>query len=603
MGQTKGNRVTEPVSEHIQSRGFVIIKTKRVVRSLTEPIVTFLNVFRTSIDHLALYPQGNPAVEKQFNNFRLACQELMGTQGFLELEYRDAFLHVNGYMQSEKIQRHPLVRWLQKTLHDRSITKMTLQSRPTIREIQVLARVFNTDPAAFSDPNMAQSLLDQGGVAQIRFNEGAASQERQTAASQKADTGDFFSSPERASHGKIEMSPQEEYTLKHNILALIRNKKLDRVAESLALICRDLYASDRKLREMGVASYRVVVRTLIEDKLEHPLNQVQRGIFRDLDQIEEDDVFAYHLETLHEILDFFKNAVLLRPMIDGMEWLAGRAHRYTKVRRDLISELFLTFLDGPTVDMLIRHIDTNSAFKPSLQKLFTHYGTSFVRPFLEVLYKTESRSLRHAVMRQLQRMGPVIQPDLLRELKRHVDAGGPWFVKRNLLQLLAEQPPVEMVGLLEQLVRENQPKLFDLISRCLFRIAHQDAFQLGKRLLASSPEPEKVKLIAQVGSGKLKAYCGVLVEMIEGQVSDEVKVSAIRALGRLDTEAGVTCLKRVLANKSMFGGKSREQLREAAAHGLAACALPQAREALRAFAGDRNKTVRNIAARTDVSAR
>lgn len=563
---------------------------------LADPIITFLNVFRTSIENLALYPPGNPAVEKQFNNFRVACREMTQPTGELELEYRDALLYVNGQIQTERVLGHPLVRWLRKVLHDRQISKLTMEPGPTIKEIQAISRIFNLSPQHFNDSVYGQTLLDNAAVSRIRFNDfPAASQDAAIPTHQTAET-DFFS-PIKTTPARIEMSPQEEYTLKHNILELIRNGKLDRVAESLVLICHDLYGSDRRLREMGVASYRVVVHTMIQENLDKPLSQVQKGMVRDLDQIEESDIFSYHLETLHEIMVFFKNAIFLKPMIDGMAWLASRSHRYEKTKRDAIRGFFLQFLDDPIVDMLIRNIETNSAFKSPIEKLFMHHGSSFVQPLLQVLYKTESRPLRHAIMRQLQRMGPVIHGDLLEELKRNIAVNGPWFVKRNLLQLLSEKPPANMVDMLEELIAEGQPKLFELINRCLFRIQHQDAYQLGKQQLARSPDSEKIKLIALVGSSKIKAYAPLLIDIIEGPGPEELKITAIKALGRLDTNEGIQSMAKILTNKSLFSGKARETLREAAAQSLSVCSLPQAQEALSAVINDRNKMIRDIANR------
>ena len=123
------------------------------------------------------------------------------------------------------------------------------------------------------------------------------------------------------------------------------------------------------------------------------------------------------------------------------------------------------------------------AFKASIEKLFIHYGSSFVQPMLQVLYQTDNRSLRHAIMRQLHRMGPVIQGDLLTELKRNIATDGAWFVKRNLLQLLSENPPPELIGPLQELISEGQPKLFELVNRCLFRIQHPEAYQLGRKII------------------------------------------------------------------------------------------------------------------------
>lgn len=556
----------------------------------------FANAFKSCVDSLGLYPPGNPMVERQLKQFHQVLTEAVRLADEFDIQFRDSMLVVNEEVVNERLMRMPVIQWILKLAYERKISRITFEAGVTQLELQNLALLLNELPHQFQTSTDAPSRLERLGVKSIHINAFDRMKAPQVATAKPAvidkDPFDVKVSP-----FEFQLPLEEKTALRNDIVQKIKAAQLARVGDMMNLITEDLHSGVRENVELALPGYRVVIEVLIELKQSKPLHQILRSVGEDLDRFEELDVYRYHLATFKLLLEYCLDQKHSGAVAFGLQRITQLARCDHPGKSDLARQCLSELLNESCIRIIIENQERNTPQKAMFTKLLNYGGELFVRPMLSVLYETDDRHIRRGLMAVLESLGPVIHPELVEDLKEAFALERPWYIKRNLLQLLSNNPPPALAAILENQVKGAHPKVIDLIYRCIYSISDQHAFRVGRSWLERSNEENQVRLIGHVGNGCVKAYAPVLMGLIEGESPEAVKRAAIPALARLDSNEGNLFLESLLASGVSLINKLQNRLRALAAESLVQTRNSRCSAILSHHLKDKDRAVRNLAQR------
>ena len=584
-----------------------------MLRNRKYPI--FFNLFKSCFDASLLYPPGNPALAKQFDNFLKGYPQFLGDDGKIDLSFENNLFLFNSRRLGMDMVRMPVVSWFMNICQDRKMLHIVIEDGVTEKEVEKFIGLLHMETRKFPDFETASSLLHRQQVQRIQINpvstdatfsnlpafsalpniqppvftESPLMAPVETVAPPEADE-----EPAPAPKAKVPLflPESDQDALYYSMLRFIQEKKLKKVAEALTLMHRDLKAGDREVREIAYSSYHVVVQSLIETKQNKPLFSILKSLLPDFQICKEPDLFAIHLETLASMIGYFRKSRQMSPLVYGLNILANQVLYQNEANQACATSRLPDLFDEELVVALLQNQEPQ--LKPLLTSLFVQNGRGIAKPLLDTLFASEHRGTRKKLLDLLAGVGSAIHPLLLDELREAIKNGKPWYMKRNLLTLLAIQPPEGLADHLEALTREAQPKLLDLVYRCIYKIEAPAAVDLGKRQLTGAPAAKLTKLLSYVGSGGNDAFIPVLADMYGSGLPDFVKLEIIHTLSAYDTSESVDCLVAILEG-DVRGSKDHPQGRVAAARALSESAQPKALTAFTKLLRDPDRTLRQLA--------
>ncbi|MCB1042182.1 MAG: HEAT repeat domain-containing protein [Acidobacteria bacterium] len=555
----------------------------------------FANSFKSCVDSLSLYPPGNPMVERQLNQFHQTVQSAMSGVGAYSIQMRDALIVVNGEVVNDRMTRLPIVQWFQKLTYERKIARISFEMGVSRLEIQHLAILLNQMPHEFFSPADAPRMLAEKGVGGIKINSSVPVVPQTVKEEEPADEPKLIDVLRKMEY-EFQLPMEDREALRRDVTAKIRSGQMALVAESLNMINADLQG-DRASIELALPSYRTVVNVLIEEQQNKALHQILRSAIGDLEGLEDLDAFSYHMETAVEILCYCRGQKHAGALAFGLLSLSKWTKTAHAMRADLARHHIVKVFDDQCIKIIIENQEHNTPHKPHFAKLLGSCGDLFLQPMLNILYETKDRHLRRGLISVLGSLGPVIYPELIEDLRDAFARDRPWYIKRNLLQLLSQDPPAALVPILESNLHEPNAKVQDLILRCLFAINDQHAFKVGCGLVGRASEEHVVRFINYISGGGVKAYAGLLISLVEGDTSEAVKRAAIQALARLDTHVGNEFLAALLASGFSLMNKLNNSMRLLAAESLLQSRNSKCSAILSRYVNDKDKGVKEIAMR------
>lgn len=587
-------------------------------------IDAFFNVFKACHDGLAYYPTGNPIVTQQFENFMRTCDTLRrGDALVLQITPRGFML--NDQPLPAPIQGLASAKWLSGVLTSRRIHTLAFFASLSVRDLEFLIRLLQADPAEFGSPEEAAQKLRPHNVWRVQINARSA----YAAADQAfadfnvdgtyADLGFSSAPPSRRqteikpesslfrTHGpsimvtgdallkpELPIDPDEQHTLYAAMKEAIRQNNLKRVAETLTLIRADLKASAREDRELAFSSYHVVVTCMIDQGEDHSLMIVLKSIADDLSACGDQDLYRIHTATLGRMIERFRAAKQLKGVAFGLNILANQHLRAdVEAKRDHLGNLIDRLMDPDLVAALLHSPD--AALEPIRKALFHRHGMGVLKPLLNTLFQSEDRNLRKKVLENITNLGALSYPYLMEEMRKAVEFGSAWYVKRNLLTLLSINPPPELMSYLPDLYRIEQEKLRDLVIRCLFQINTLEAFKMGKELLRQARGAGLLRILRYLQLSRHGAYALEVRDIFMREEDPAVLTEAIAVLGKIDTEESVGYLVAIVEKEFQMLGKLTTEMRVAAARALARSKRKSALDALLRHRRDFTREIREIA--------
>ncbi|CAM2067185.1 HEAT repeat domain-containing protein [Sulfidibacter corallicola] len=612
--------------------------------------LAIFNLLKACFDTTERYPVGNPMVVRIFQNFLTTYKAHLDEEDKLSIELEPSHVRINGRSVPHSVYASESTRWFSEICRERKIQLITFEEGTDIKDLQKFIGILKQPINRFTDTDSASNMLFRQHVQRISINpvnldatfsnlDSLPIARGHLATNGTFDPEQTFSdidpdiipahqflaptSPGYAYADEVAMSlaPTEEVqdfvrqkqesqgqrpavhlfisnedyeTLLHSMVKFIKDHKLKKVAESLTLMRKDMHSKDYEVRRLAYSSYHVVVQALIrEDKLK-PISSILKTIAKDFSRCTEPELYRIHLESLLEILQYLRANHHLVRLAYGLDLLAKEALRQTPEIQKMVSQELDRFMDVGVIEELIKAEEAKLA--RYLKSLFIQHGFGIVNPLLNALFLSEDRAVRRRLLEILMRMGPMIFPLLLKELDRTIQQGEPWFIKRNLLTIMAKSPPVELLPYLEKLLEDKNTRLLDLVYRCIFLINDRAAVEKGKALLKRSSGSLRSKLFQYVKLSEQASYARFVSNLYEpeGDLKDRLEILSL--IGSLDSVDTIPFFDRLLSKTKLFESKEESKIRGAVAKALAASKHPQAHTILTKYTRDKNEEVREAAA-------
>ncbi|CAM2007211.1 hypothetical protein [Acanthopleuribacter pedis] len=397
--------------------------------------------------------------------------------------------------------------------------------------------------------------------------------------------------PKSKGHGvHLFISREDRETLMQTMFRFIDQDRLKKVAESLTMMRRDMGSPEYEVRRLAFSSYHVVVLALIERDQLRPLSSILKSLDKDLHECKEIELYHVHLQSLIEILKWMRKKKQYVRLFFALDLLAREKMRKSTEIQAIVKKQLRKILDLSLMEDLMRL--EFPEIKPYFKSLFVQHGLAVVDSCMQALFHSEDRSVRKKLLEILMRLGPMIYPLLLKELDNAIRRDSPWYIKRNLLTIMAKDPPVELLPFLDQLLEERNTRILDLVYRCLFLINDRSAVEKGKMLLKRASGGLRTKLFQYVRLSKEPAYARFIAGLYEGEENLKEKIDIINILATLDSADSIAFFDKILKKTRLFESKEEAKLRGEAAKALAASEHAAARTALTKYARDKNEVVR-----------
>lgn len=386
------------------------------------------------------------------------------------------------------------------------------------------------------------------------------------------------------------ISQEDRETLMQSMFRFIDQDRLKKVAESLTMMRRDMGSPEYEVRRLAFSSYHVVVLSLTARDQLRPLSSILKSLDNDLRDCKEIELYHVHLQSLLEILKWMRKKKHYVRLFFALDLLAREQMRKSAEIQAVVKKNLDALLDLSLIEELMR-LEIPEV-KPYFKSLFVQHGLGVVDPCMQALFLSEDRSVRRKLLEILMRLGPMIYPLLLKELDSAIRRDSPWYIKRNLLTIMAKDPPVELLPFLDQLLEERNTRILDLVYRCLFLINDRSAVEKGKLLLKRASGGLRTKLFQYVRLSKEPAYARFIAGLYDGEENLKEKIDIIHILATLDSADTIAFFDKILKKTRLFESKEEGRLRAEAAKALAASEHAAARTALTKYARDKNEVVR-----------
>jgi hypothetical protein len=229
--------------------------------------------------------------------------------------------------------------------------------------------------------------------------------------------------------------------------------------------------------------------------------------------------------------------------------------------------------------------------RDALHGVLLRLGSEGAEAVIDLLTSADSLTDRRAYLAALVKCRDAA-PTLM-----HLLGDNRWYVVRNAIDLLGEMHALEAEGPLLEVVQHREERVRRSVATALARLGTPRAIQAVQHLL-SDAVPE-VRLHAAQALGMLKSPRSVvsLSRAIDSEADPEVQAVILAALGRQGTDDAVARLQKVAEPEGRLFKRKPTALRVAAVQALAEANTPAAMTALRRFAEDKDRDVRDAAGR------
>jgi len=325
---------------------------------------------------------------------------------------------------------------------------------------------------------------------------------------------------------------------------------------------------------------------------------------------------ALALASDDELLDQVQKAVTPQNAMRLLDELVSVAEARAREQRwELVARVFIAIVSGEAasehnVELRRAHtIALRRLTKPTLlrgtagllprrpelrdglQEVLLRLGPEGAEALIDLLTTADVLTDRRAYLAALAKCRDAV-PTLI-----HLLGDGRWYVVRNATDLLGEMRAPEAENALIEVASHREERVRRSVATALARLGTPRAIQTAQQMLGD-PVPEvRVHAVQGLGATKWARAVSVLSRALDAENDPEVQAVILAALGRQATDEAVARLTRAAEPDGRLFKRKPTALRLGAVQALAEANTPAALAALRRFAEDKDREVRDAAVR------
>lgn len=229
--------------------------------------------------------------------------------------------------------------------------------------------------------------------------------------------------------------------------------------------------------------------------------------------------------------------------------------------------------------------------RDSLHAVLLRLGPDGAEALIDLLTSADSLTDRRAYLAALAKCRDAV-PTLI-----HLLGDGRWYVVRNAIDLLGEMRALEAENALLESVTHREERVRRSVATALARFGTPRSIQAVQHMMTDVVPEVRVHAVQGLGSVKSPRAVGVLSRALDGETDPEVQAVILAALGRQATDEAVARLAKVAEPDGRLFKRKPTALRVSAVQALAEANTPAALAALKRFAEDKDRDVKDTAIR------
>jgi hypothetical protein len=229
--------------------------------------------------------------------------------------------------------------------------------------------------------------------------------------------------------------------------------------------------------------------------------------------------------------------------------------------------------------------------RDSLQAVLLRVGPDGAEVLIDLLTSADSLTDRRAYLAALAKMRDAV-PTLM-----HLLGDNRWYVVRNAIDLLGEMRATEAENALLEVANHREERVRRSVATALARLGTPRSIQTVQHMLGDAVPEVRVHAVQGLGSVKSPRAVPVLSRALDGETDPEVQAVILAALGRQATDEAVARLTKAAEPEGRLFKRKPTALRVSAVQALAEANTPAALAAIRRFAEDKDREVRDAAVR------
>ena len=223
--------------------------------------------------------------------------------------------------------------------------------------------------------------------------------------------------------------------------------------------------------------------------------------------------------------------------------------------------------------------------------MLPRFGPDAAEALIDLLTLSDSLTDRRAYLAALAKIRDAV-PTLI-----HLLGDNRWYVVRNAIDLLGEMRAVEAESALLEVATHWEERVRRSVATAFSRLGAPRSIQAVEKMATDAVSEVRVHAVQGLGAVKSPRSVRALSRALDRETDPEVQAVILAALGRQATDEAVARLTKAAEPEGRLFKRKPTALRVSAVQALAEANTPAALAALRRFADDKDREVREAAVR------
>jgi len=572
---------------------------------------SIIPILKSCAELSSLYPRENPTVRNKLSQMIVRIQEVVGTRTGMSLSFTGKTISINGNRITNNQLKRPFSSWLMECAARSHFSELIISGQINETVAFNLGRILQ-DVSQKRIPFQSlkeRILMDCGELVQIThisqsvqggFEEQNSEIEKKAPEEQSKSghtplKGNLKPTQEVSTKRLFVIPENEKQALAAFIVKNIEKGSKQQVFNNILEMMKDIQEKNQEVAFLAANSLDYSIDVIININQSGMLQHLNEEMMNVLPNISLDDIFTLAVEMQLKMMKQFRASQAAGPYLNGVKKFVEISKKMGFSRKEVLRKAIFQLMDTSFTSFLLSLTSSTHALKDKATKLFTLYPTELADSLFRVLFFSENLEERKRVLTFLMKAGFAIQPLIIQYLKQSVKNSSPWYVKRNLLFLFCKFPTNDLSPLIDELRKDQHPKLQQQLLFACLRLKSPKAVELGTEKIAKMSYDQMTSFLPVIIHTQNKAYDQVLIDHFHRLTNEADQVKILVALHALLTLKTKQLFEAILTAKKMMSFKYTTTLREAAAKGLFLFGDRQAHSIFVNLKDDKEETVRSWA--------